>query len=458
MGEKVERIIVWVNKYILGPALPAAILIAGIILIFRYGILFFIHPLRVIKGLFAGQNSGGISPFKTAMLALASTLGVGNIVGVSTAIAVGGPGAVFWMTVSALLAIPLKYGEVVLAMLYRKRERDEYRGGAMYYMFHGLNNRALSVVFSVLCIINAITVGNIVQINAVSESFSEVFGVSKIWLGAIAAVIIFWSLNKGTKRIVSITSYIIPTVTCFYLAVSFFVLFRNFSRLPSIISLIISAAFKPYSAIGGMCGYSVASAIRYGTARGIMSNEAGSGTSPTAHAKSNNESAVHQGFWGVFEVFTDTVVMCNITAFVILLSFEENVISKGLDGMTLVVEAYGKYLGEGAVVLITLSVGLFAYATIICQGFYGYESLYYLTDKKTAIIWYRVIFGLCVYYGAVGKSSLVWNMTDLNISVMTVINTVCVVFLSGEIRKVTLEYFLKNKKPSKLVRRSKGIT
>jgi len=183
--------------------------------------------------------------------------------------------------------------------------------------------------------------------------------------------------------------------------------------------------------------------MRYGVARGIMSNEAGSGTSPIAHAKSNLSNPVEQGFWGIFEVFADTVVMCNLTAFVILLSFDEFVIEKGLSGMELVLASYGKYIGSSAGFVIAISVLLFAYATVICQGFYGVECVAYLTKNKKYQFIYRILFCVAVIYGSVASSKIMWGLTDLNISVMTVINTLCILIASGEISKATHDYFKK---------------
>ena len=439
------RILDLLNRYIFGPALPFVIFLIGGILLFRYGSFMF-FKLRVIIGVLTRKNdSSGLSPFKTAVLALASTLGVGNIVGVSTAIFSGGPGAVFWLTLSAVAAMSLKYGEVVLAVKYRIKDSGEYRGGAMYYMRDFLKKPRLSVLFAFLCLINSLTVGNIVQVNAVSESFFNVFNISPCMFGVIFSVLIFASICRGTERISNITSKVIPFVTLLYIILSLYVIVINISSVPNVIKLIIDEAFNVKAAVGGVFGYSMMYAVRYGVARGIMSNEAGSGTSPIAHAKSNLKSPVEQGFWGIFEVFADTVVMCNLTAFVILLSFEEFVVNKGLTGMALVLEAYGKYAGGVSKYVLALSVFLFAYATVICQAFYGNECLHFLT-KKT---FYKKIFivGFCLtaFYGAIGNSALIWQITDFNISLMTVINTFCILFSAEEIKKMTDRYFKKEK-------------
>ncbi|MBR5323068.1 MAG: sodium:alanine symporter family protein [Clostridia bacterium] len=444
-----QTILNFLNTYIFGPALPIVVFLAGSFLFLKYGSFIIFRQKTVLSVLMRKNNDTGISPFKTAMLALASTLGVGNIVGVSTAIFLGGPGAVFWLTVSAFAAMPLKYGEVVLAMKYRKKEDGEYRGGAMYYIRECINNKRLSVVFAILCIINAFTVGNIVQVNALTESFESVFSLKPIYVGTITAVVIFLSLRKGTESISGITSKLVPFATALYMAFSLFIIVSNYSSLSAVASLVFKSAFNVKAVFGGIGGYSIIKAMRYGVARGIMSNEAGSGTSPTAHAKSNLESAVEQGFWGIFEVFADTVIMCNMTAFVILLSFDEFVLAKGFTGMELVIASYGRYMGNIADIAIAISVMLFACATVISQGFYGGECVHYLTKSKGVMKLYRFSYCLIIIYGAVADSDAVWSLTDFNISLMTVINTICLLVAANEIKKETFDYFHKSKKSSR---------
>ena len=433
----------WLNTYIFGPVLPIVIFTAGIFLLIKYGSFIFTKPSAIMSVLTRKNDGQGISPFKTAMLALASTLGVGNIVGVATAIYSGGPGAVFWMTLSAIVAMPLKYGEVVLAIKHRIKEGKEYRGGAMYYMQYRIKSKALGIIFAVLCLINAITVGNIVQINAASESFQNAFSISPVYFGIAAAFVILISIYKGTNRVSSITSLLIPIVTVCYIMLSLVILFMNLGRMGDIVCLILKEALNLRAIAGGVGGFAIVKAMRYGVARGIMSNEAGSGTSPIAHAKSNLKSPVEQGFWGIFEVFADTVVMCNLTAFVILLSFDEFVIGRGLNGMSLVIASYGKYIGNTATFIIAISVMLFAYATVICQGFYGGECVYYLTKNERVMKLYRLIFSAVTIYGAIANTSFMWTVTDLNISLMTVINTVCICIASGDIKRITDRYFKK---------------
>ena len=438
-----QNLLDFFNTFVFGPVLPFIVFAVGGWLFVKYGLFIICRPQRIISVITRKNKNDGISPFKTAMLALASTLGVGNIVGVSTAIFSGGAGAVFWLTLSAFAAMPLKYGEVLLAMKTREKKNGEYRGGAMYYMQKLLKTKFLPTSFAFLCIINAFTVGNIVQINAVTESVEKFFSVEPVTVGIILSFIIFFSISKGTKRVSAITSKLIPFATAVYTLLSIYIIAVNFGKIGTVFSLIISEAFSIKSAVGGVGGYAITRAMRYGVARGIMSNEAGSGTSPIAHAKSNLESPVEQGFWGIFEVFADTVIMCNLTAFVILFSYTDGVVEMGLTGMELVLFAYSKYAGDLAGYIIVLSVFLFAYATVICQGFYGRECVCYLTEKKAYTKVYTLLYCLAVIYASQISGELLWSLTDFNISLMTLINTICILVLSNHIKKETNAYFEK---------------
>lgn len=439
------KILDFFNTFIFGQALPIVIFLVGGFLIFKYCIPMIKKPSAVLRVLMRKNENEGISPLKTAILALASTLGVGNIVGVSTAIYMGGAGAVFWLTVSAFMAMPLKYGEVVLAMKYRTKIQGEYRGGAMYYMRDGLKNKTLSAIFAVLCTVNSFTVGNIVQINALSECVTNIFEIKPIYVGMFLAVIILYSISRKTSGISDITSKIIPLATAAYTLLSGYIIVKNYDKIWSVIRLVMNEAFSLKSLTAGLVGYAITRAIRYGVARGIMSNEAGCGTSPISHAKSNLTSPTEQGFWGIFEVFADTVIMCNLTAFVILFSYNDGVIERGLSGMELVLYSYTKYAGKSASIIIVLCVFFFAYATVICQGFYGKECVFYLTKNKRNLALYTLIYSAFAIVGTKITGALLWALTDFNISLMTIVNTACVLYLSGEIKKETEGYFLEIK-------------
>ena len=440
-----RNILDFLNVYFFGPALPIIVFCAGAYLFIKFGYTIFKKPSCILKTLFRKNEKDGISPIKSVVLALASTLGVGNIVGVSTAIFCGGAGAVFWLNVSAFAAMILKYSEVVLAVKYRTVKRGEYRGGAMYYMQECIKSKKLAVLFAFLCITNALCVGNVVQIKAVSESLTGMFGINPLYVGIVGCFVIFISIKNGTGRVAEITSKIIPIATLSFCALSFYVISVNSASVPSVVGLVLKEAFNIKALFGGVGGYSIISALRFGVARGIMSNEAGSGTSPIAHAKTNLQSSVEQGMFGIFEVFADTVLMCNLTAFAVLFSYNEYVLQRGLSGMDLVIAAYGRYAGKFGEYIIIISVILFAYATVACQGFYGRECVSFLSEKKGVLNFFTVVYCLFTVYGSVVSSELLWSFTDVNVSLMTLINTLCILAASGEIKRDTVLYFAKLK-------------
>lgn len=436
-----EKIFAFLNRYVFGPALPFIIFICGFILLICYGRYFVFHPKKTLAVYTKKSENKGISPLKSMILALASTLGVGNIVGVSTAIMAGGPGAVFWMTVSAFVAMPLKYGEVFLAIKTRRKRGNEFYGGAPYYFEEKMHSRVFGIFFAILLIMNALTVGNIIQINAVSTSFESVFGKGKLFIGIIFAFVVFLILKNGTKKITDLNALILPFATALYIAVSLYIVVKNSGELYGVTKNIIGYAFSFRSAFGGVCGYGISSAMRFGVARGIMSNEAGSGTSPTAHAKSDTDSPVKQGIWGIFEVFADTVIMCNLTAYVILLSYPQGFPAEFDSGMELVISAYGQQIGGVAKYFIFGAVLFFAFSTVVCQGVYGREGMIYIFGKGKAEKYFVVLFSLCCIYSAIANQGLIWELTDFNVGLMTVLNTVVVMFCSGEICKGTKMFY-----------------
>ncbi len=411
------------NKYLCGILLPIAIIIVGIYFAFRLKLFYILHPIRLLKSMYRGG-------FKSLSLALAGTLGVGNIVGVASAIISGGAGAIFWMWISAFIAMSLKYAEVYLAMKYRqKNANNEYYGGAPYYIYGGLKNKtnfakSLSIVFAFLCIVNSLTTGNLVQINAVSN----ITHLPKILTGIIFATIIIFVIYGGAKRIGAFTSILIPILSVFYIVLSIYIVFININEIPSVFALIFKEAFSTRSTISGFCGYGIASAIRFGISRGLLSNEAGCGTSPTAHASSSTNDIQSQSCLGIFEVFVDTILLCTLTALVILLYGKnaENPICLVSDAFSFFTYSVGKY----GVIISSL---LFALATIACQYYYGMESLRYITNKKKAKAIYTVIFCLTTLLGSVIPMSLMWQISDLALGIMTLCNLLCLLALRREI-------------------------
>ena len=380
------------------------------------------------------------SPFKSMCTALAGTLGVGNIAGVGTAITAGGPGSIFWMWVGAILCMSVKYSEVALAVKYRNYSKTRgFYGGSMYTMKKALRNRLgarkahlIGGVFSVLCIVNSFIMGNMIQSNAAGSTFSS----RTQLVGILLAGGLLLSAILGYKKISSITLLLIPPLSAVYLILSLSIIVGNYQLLPSIISKIIGSAFSKRAVAGGIYGFGIKEAVRFGITRGIFSNEAGCGTAPSAHASADVKSPHHQGCYGIFEVIADTLVLCSMTAFVILISDNMLGHTQISDGIDLTLRAFEFLLGKWAYYVTGISVILFAFATLIAQLFYGDIAIGYFTDSKIP----RVIFvGLSVlfcYMGSTIKPCVIWTWADIIIGIMTVINTIVLLMLRNQVHDI----------------------
>lgn len=416
------------NKYLSGMIMPIMLIILGIFFTFKLKCFYILHPIKTLKTVISSQSGG----FKSLSVALAGTLGIGNIVGVASAILLGGAGSIFWMWVSAICAMSVKYVEVNLAMRFRQHKNGNFYGGAPYYIRDGLKSKfgfkwayILSFIFAIFCIINSLTTGNLVQVNSVSA----LFPFSPLLFGIIFTVLAYLAIIGGLNRISKITSVLIPLLSLVYVALCLFIILQNFYVVPSIFSEIVFDAFSFKSASSGFVGFGISDALRYGVSRGVLSNEAGCGTSPTAHASSNNLDPHSQGCLGVFEVFVDTILMCTLTAFVILIAKPTIVESP----MELILSSFGKFTGSlGSCTIIFLSVS-FAFATVICQFFYGIESLKYISKSKASKLIFTLIFCLVSLIGAVIPMSLMWQISDLAIAAMTIVNLACLFILRSNL-------------------------
>lgn len=418
------------NEILGGILMPAILIIIGTFFAAKLGFFYIFHPIKTVKTILSNSKGG----FKSLTVALAGTLGVGNIAGVSSAIIMGGAGAVFWMWISAFAAMSLKYVEVFLAVKYRQEKSGEYYGGAPYYIRDGMKNKIgarfslyLSCVFAFLCVVNSLTTGNLVQINAVAN----ITPLPPIIFGIIFTVLVFLVISGGVKRISSFTFVLMPLLTIFYVFISLYIIISDAHKIPDTFALIFKSAFSFRSVVSGACGYGIKEAIRYGVGRGVLSNEAGCGTAPTAHASSNTGSAHAQGCLGILEVFTDTVVLCTLTALVILIAGEK----PSGDVMALVSLSYGKYLGSFGAYAVSGSSVLFALATVACQFYYGEEALSYITKSKFSKAVYTVVFFFVCIVSSVVPMSLMWQISDLTLSIMTVFNVICLLFLFGNLSK-----------------------
>ena len=434
-----------------GGFIPFCLLFCGVFfLVYLRG-----KPLNSLPGMFAAlrhPSADGISPFRAVTLALAGTLGVGNIVGVANAIAIGGAGAVFWMWISALLAMILKYAEILLAVSHRKTRRDGSRyGGAVYYIRECFTQRklfktgiVLSTVFALLMILDALCMGCVIQVNAVVSAFDGVFGLPALLCGVLLLFFTVPVIFRGSKGISALTEYLVPIMSLGYLILSAAVLFiRRDALLPALKS-IVTDAFTPTGAIGGALGFLTSRALRVGTMRGLLSNEAGCGTAPTAHACANTDSPAAQGVWGIFEVFVDTILLCTLTALVILVGLPD-LHDFGEAPVMMTVRAYSSVLGKWSEYFFCAAVFCFGYATVICWAGYGLESVKALTAKKRYAYLYLLLFSACIPLGAVAAPNAVWDISDFAIAALTAINLLALILMRREIRSETLKAFPKKK-------------
>lgn len=438
----------WINRYVLGAAVPLCLLGVGVY--FLVTLRFFpLTRLGAILGYFArGEKREGTSPLRALCLALAGTLGVGNIVGVSSAIWFGGFGAVFWMWVSALAAMILKYAEILLAMRHRRQAADGYHGGAPYYISdilreHGLPKagRVLAVIFAVLCLADALFMGCVIQVNAVSSSLLGVLSVPPIVSGAVMAGLCVLVLAKG-GGVGAVSEKLVPLMSIAYVVLSLWCIFLRRGEFPFVLGKILADAFRVESATGGVLGFLLSRALRFGSMRGLLSNEAGCGTSPIAHASSNAQSPVEQGFFGLVEVFVDTIILCSMTAFVVLLNYDA-ASAFGENPMMMTIRAYSAPFSGGVAVAVemflAIAVVCFGFATLICWGHYGVESLSYLSCNNTARRGFLLTYAVFALFGAMSAPSGIWTAADFAIGAMTLIN-VAILFLGR--REVSRETFL----------------
>ncbi len=387
-------------------------------------------------------GEGEITPFQAVATALAATIGIGNIAGVATAIALGGPGAVFWMWVSAIFGMATKYGEVVLAIKYREKTPDgRFVGGPMYYIRNGLNLKWLAAIFAFFGALAAFGIGNMTQANSVAAAMEATFGANKLVSGIVLAVATAAVVLGGLKRIAQVTERLVPFMAAFYIIGGIIILIINASSIPAAFGFIFSSAFTGTAAVGGFAGSTIMMATRYGVARGVFSNEAGLGSAPIAHAAATTDSAVKQGLWGIFEVFMDTIVVCSITALSIVVT---GVWQTGETGAALTTAAFNAGLPGPGGIIVAVGVLLFAYSTILSWEYYGERCAEYLFGSK-AIMPYRIIWIPFILIGAIGGLVTIWDIADTLNGLMAIPNLIGVLGLSGVIIKLTKEYFSKEK-------------
>ncbi len=413
---------------------------------------------------------GEVTPFQAVSTALAATVGTGNIAGVTGAIVAGGPGAVFWMWVSALFGMATKYAEVVLAVNYRERNaRGDYVGGPMYYIKNGLGKKwmFLATLFSALGAAAAFGIGNMTQVNTIAGSinnaidafggntaaasvtlFGQVVPVSSIVIGLLVAAAVAMALFGGIKRIGSVAERMVPFMAVVYIVCALCVVLTNLPSLGKVIAMIFKGAFSAEAALGGAFGITIMTTIQKGVGRGVFSNEAGLGSAPMAHAASSETDPVKQGLYGIFEVFADTIVICTLTALTLLCGAESGVqIQWGESaGAELISASFATVFGEKiGSLIVAVSIGLFALSTILSWSLYGSRCFEFLAGTKYLPV-YQILFVLVVVVGATLELELAWNIADTLNGFMAIPNLVALLGLSGVVVKLTRNYFDRGRK------------
>ncbi|WMM25143.1 sodium:alanine symporter family protein [Tissierella sp. MB52-C2] len=437
------------NDFVWGPPMLILLVGTGIYLTLRTNFFSITKLGYILKNtlmkMFSKENKGEgeVTAFQAVATALAATVGTGNIAGVATAISIGGPGAIFWMWIAALFGMTTKFAEVVLAVQYREKTEDgRFVGGPMYYITNGLNMKWLAYIFAFFGAIAAFGIGNMVQSNSISDSLYTAFGFNKLWVGIVLAVFAALVVIGGIKRIGSVTEKLVPFMAAFYILGGLVIIIINAAHIPEAFGLIFGSAFTGTAAIGGFAGSALKQAMRYGVARGVFTNEAGLGSAPIAHAAATTDHPVRQGLWGVFEVFVDTIIICTITALVILTT---GVWKDGATGAALTTEAFSHGLpGTWGGIIVSIGILLFAFSTILGWEYYGERCAEYLFGPKVNII-YRILWVPFIVIGAVGGLELLWNIADTLNGLMAIPNLIGVAALSGVVIKLTKEFFAKEK-------------
>jgi AGCS family alanine or glycine:cation symporter len=386
-------------------------------------------------------ETGTVSPFAAVSTALAATVGTGNIVGVAIAIRIGGPGAVFWMWISALFGMVIKYSEVTLALSYREKNASgNYVGGPMYYMTKGLHSKFLAVLFCCFAFLSSFGIGNMVQANSLAGGIKAAFGIDAWISGVVLSILCGAVLIGGIKRISSVAEILVPFMALSYMLAAAAVLFINAGRLPQAFSLIIRSAFSGAAPIGGFSGAGIMYAARIGVSRGLFTNEAGLGSAPIAHAAADTDHPARQGMWGAFEVFFDTIVMCTITALVIITSGVWTA-PESIGGEFLAHSAFSAAFPGGGLV-VSAGLVLFAFASIIAWYYYGERCVDFLFGEK-GIPFYRVLYVAACFFGCVADIAAVWEISDTLNALMALPNLISLLLLAPEVGRITKDFFSK---------------
>ena len=451
-----------INSWVWGPPLLILLIVVGVYLTIRtrgiqFRYLIYAHKLAFMRHDDSAQ--GDISHFQALMTALAATIGIGSITGVATAIALGGMGALFWMWVAALFGMATKYGEAILAIKYRETdEKGEMCGGPMYYIEKGMKWKWMGILFAILGSITAFGIGNTVQSNSVALAVSELFNIDPIWTGVILMVLVGAALIGGIKSVGKVAGILVPGMAVFYIVGGLIIIALRIEAVPAAFALIFKSAFTGQAAVGGFAGASVMMAIQLGVSRGVFSSEAGLGSSPIAAAAAKTDTPGRQALVSMCSVFITTGIVCTITGLVIAVSGvlgELGPDGRPLNGSAMALRAFNEIIPYGGYI-VTIALIPFAYSTILGWAYYGEKCIEYLFGYRMTKF-YRVIFTLMVFPGAVLGMNIVWGVANIMNGLMAFPNLIALFVMTGVIAKETefFERLLKREREERIANKSK---
>ena len=442
--EILNNLVVSFNDFLWGYILIILLIGAGLLFSFKTKFVQF----RYIKEMFrllgdgigkSNKEKGGVSSFQAFCISTASRVGTGNIAGVAIAVAVGGPGAVFWMWLIALIGSASSFVESTLAQIYKTKDKDSFRGGPAYYMEKGLGKRWLGIIFSILITICFGFVFNAVQANTVSVAFNSAFGLSRGAIGIILAIVTALVIFGGIHRVAKVSEIIVPILAVLYILIAIIVLILNITEIPSVFKLIFESAFGIKQLTAGGLG----AAVMQGIKRGLFSNEAGMGSAPNAAATADVTHPVKQGLIQTLGVFTDTLLICSCTAFIILLSGQYA--DSSLTGIELTQKALVSQIGPFGAYFIAICILLFAFSSIVGNFYYGQTNIAFIHTNKVLLNIYRILVIGMVLFGSIEKVDLVWNLADLFMGLMAILNIITILFL-GKYSFLALKDYTAQKK------------
>ena len=455
--ENLTNILTKIDDFVWGPVMLVLLVGTGIFLTARYKFLTWINIPYALKSVLSkeartkNRGSGDISPFSALMTALAATIGTGNIVGVATAMVLGGPGALVWMWISAFFGLTSKFTECMLAIKYREvNESCEMSGGPMYTLKHAFKNKQignlLGFLFALFAVIASFGIGNLTQANSISSALKETFNIPSWLVGLVITIAALVIIVGGIKNISKVSQVVVPVMAIFYVVGGIIVILGNIKNIPEGLVSIITMAFSPTAAAGGVGGtimVSMMQSLRWGVARGVFSNEAGLGSAAITAAAATTDNPVRQGYINMTGTFFDTIVVCTITGLVIASSGVLGSVDAAgnlVTGSALTIMAFSTVLGKGGAILVSIGIALFAFSTIIGWEYHGEKAFEYIVKKPKYCIVYRIVFSLVSYIGATTTLQIVWSFSDIMNALMALPNLICLIALSKEVAKDVEEY------------------